>query len=40
MAMRDFLRNQRLTFEDVRDFVLIMLFIGTLAVWAALGAGA
>lgn len=25
---------------DIRDLVLITLFIGTLAVWAALGAGA
>jgi hypothetical protein len=38
--MKSFLTRHRLTAEDVRDFVIIVFFIGTLAVLAALGSGA
>ena len=38
--MKTFIRRHRLTAEDVRDFVVISLFIGTLAILAAIGSGA
>jgi hypothetical protein len=38
--MKSFLTRHCLTFRDVVDFVVIVLFISTLAVWAALGSGA
>jgi hypothetical protein len=38
--MKSFLTRHDLDATDVRDFVIIVLFIGTLAVLAALGSGA
>jgi hypothetical protein len=38
--MKSFLTRHSLTIRDVVDFVVIVLFISTLAVWAALGSGA
>jgi hypothetical protein len=37
--MKSFIRRHGLTLVDIRDFVVIVLFIGTLGLWAAILGG-